>query len=342
MKAVVVHSLERIEVVERDAPRPGRGDLLVAMRAVGLCGSDTTPWYVATKAPAVLGHETAGEVVEVGEGVTAFRPGERVFVHHHAPCGACRACARGDAVMCPSWKPGRLDPGGLAELVRVDAAAVDADVLRLPDGVGFDDGALVEPVACALKAVARASIQPGDAALVVGLGGNGVLLGLLARRAGAAVVLGSDPDPARRRLALGFGFDAAFDPYSESLPYRVREATSGRGAEAVLVVPTAEEAVLGAVEAAAPGGTVVLYSPIAPDVVWRLTPCEPYFRDLTLRFSYSSGPRETREALALLAEGFVSARKLVTHRLPLSRAAEAFKLAKAGGDVLKVLVEIGA
>ena len=341
MRAVVVHAPDRIEVVERPAPVAGPGDLLVAMRAVGLCGSDTTPWYVATKAPAVLGHETAGLVVEAGPLVRGFRPGDRVFVHHHAPCGACRACARGDAVMCPSWKPNRLDPGGLAELVRVDAATVAADTLKLPDGLGFDDGALVEPIACAVKAVARAAVRPGDAALVVGTGSNGILLGLLARRSGAERLLGSDPDPARRRLALGFGFDEVFDPSASDLAARVRDATGGRGADAVIVVPTAEAAVTSAVASAAPGGHVVFYSPIAPDAVWRLAPCEPYFRDLTLCFSYSCGPAETRAALALLEEGVVSARRLFTHRLPLERAAEAFRLAKAGGEVLKVLVEIG-
>ncbi len=341
MKAVVVHAPDRVEVVERSAPVPGPGDLLVAMRAVGLCGSDTTAWYVATKAPAVLGHETAGVVVEAGPGVTAFRPGDRVFVHHHAPCGSCRACARGDSVMCPAWKPNRLDPGGLAELVRVDAAAVAADTLKLPDGLGFDDGALVEPLACAVKAVARARVLPGDSVLVVGTGSNGVLLGLLARRAGAARLLGSDPDPARRRLALGFGFDEVFDPAEPGLPARVRGATGGGGADAVLVVPTAEQAVQAAVASAAPGGRVVFYSPVSPDAVWRLAPSEPYFRDLTLAFSYSSGPAETRAALALIEEGVVSARRLVTHRLPIERAAEAFRLARAGGEVLKVLVEIG-
>lgn len=339
MKAVLHRSPTEIEVVEMADPEAGAGEILVRMKAIGLCGSDVSPWYVATKAPAVLGHETAGVVEAVGPGVTNVAPGDRVFVHHHAPCAACRACRRGDAVQCPEWKPAQLFPGGLAELVRVGSRTVANDTLRLPDGLSFEEGALVEPVACAVKAVERAQVRPGDAALVVGLGSNGVLLALLARDAGARFLVGVDPDPARRDLAGRFGFDVLVDPATSDVAAAARAATEGRGADAVFVIPTAEEVALSAIDAAAPGGTVVFYSPVDPAKTWRLAPSAPYFRDLTLRFSYSSGPAETRRALALLEAGVVRARDLVTHRLPLSRAAEGFRLAAAGGAALKVLIE---
>ena len=168
------------------------------MKAVGICGSDTTGWYVATKAPAVLGHEPAGVVAEAGEG-TPFRPGDRVVVHHHAACGKCRACLAGEDVQCEAWKKNRLDPGGLAEYVRVEAAAVSTDVFLLPGPVSFEDGALAEPVACAVKAVRRASIRPGDSVAVIGLGANGILLGLVAREAGATTARRLRPEPAAPR-----------------------------------------------------------------------------------------------------------------------------------------------
>lgn len=339
MKAALARAPGRIEIVEVETPRPGAGELLVAMKAVGLCGSDVHPWYVATKAPAVLGHETAGVVVEAGAGVTHLRPGDRVFVHHHAPCGACRFCAAGEPVMCPGWKPSRLHPGGLAEYVRVAAPSVSRDALLLPPHVSFTGGAFVEPVACALKAVDRARVRAGDAALVVGLGSNGLLLGWLSRLAGARLLLGSDPDPVRRRLALELGFDAVVDPSSESVAEWTRAAAPG-GADVVFVIPTAAPAVLSAIEAAAPAGRVVFFSPVAPDTVWPIAPHTPYFKDLTLTFSYSSGPLETRRALDLIASGALPVERLVTHRLPLGRAAEAFALAEAGGEALKVVVDI--
>jgi L-iditol 2-dehydrogenase len=338
VRAAKVFAPGDVRIVEVPVPRIGPGEILVDMKAVGLCGSDATDWYVATKAPAVLGHETAGVVAQVGPGVTGLVPGDRVFVHHHVSCGRCRACLKGDEVVCPEWRPTRLDPGGLAEKVRVDALAVARDTLKIPANLGLDDASLVEPVACAVKAVARGEVSAGDSVLVVGLGSNGVLLSLLARRAGALLVLGSDPDAERRRLSARFGVDVALDPRGTDVGAAVRDLTGGRGADVVFVIPTAPEAALAAVDAAAPGGRVVFYSPVAPSTLWPLRPNEPYFRGLTLAFSYSCGTSETRRALALLSEGVVRARDLYTHRLPLDEAAEGFRLVHAGGAALKVLI----
>ncbi len=337
MKAALVRSLDEIEVVEMPVPAIGPGELLVEMKAVGLCGSDLAPWYVAAKAPAVLGHEPSGVVAEVGSGVTAFRPGDRVFVHHHAACGHCRFCEAGEPVMCPAWKPNRLHPGGLAEFFRAEAATVATDTLLIPHGLSFEDGALAEPVACAVKAVDRGEVKPGDFVAVIGLGSSGVLLGLLAREAGAATLLGSDPDPARRAAALRLGFDRTIDP-SDGLDSAARDASGGRGADAVFVLPYAASAFDAAMEAAAPAGRVVFYSPVPPETRWSLAPHTAYLRDLTLRFSYSCGASELKRAMALIERGIVRADRIVTHRVPLERASEAFRLARARGDVLKVMV----
>jgi L-iditol 2-dehydrogenase len=337
MLAVLARSVEDIEVVTCDVPAIGPGEILVAMKAVGICGSDTAGWYVATKAPAVLGHEPAGVVADAGEGVP-FRPGDRVVVHHHAACGTCRACLAGEDVQCAAWKKNRLDPGGLAEYVRVEAAAVSRDVLRLPDAVSFEDGALAEPVACSVKAVRRAAIRDGDTVAVIGLGANGILLGLVARNAGARCLIGCDPDPARRAHALRLGFDAAGDG-GEEFSLKVKRA-SAAGADVVFVLPTVESAVLSALAAAGPAGRVVFYSPVQPGKKWTIEPHRAYLRDLSMLFSYSSGARDMREALALIERGVVRASDLVTHRVPLADAAEAFRLARRGGDVLKVMVTL--
>ena len=336
MKAVLVRSLDDVAIVEMEKPVPGPGEIVVAMKAVGICGSDTTPWYVASKAPVVLGHEPAGVVAEAGALVTAFRTGDRVVVHHHAACGACRFCRAGEDVMCPEWKRTRLHPGGLAEYVRVEAAAVATDTLRLPDALSFEDGALVEPLACAVKAVRRARVAAGDSVAVVGLGANGILLGLAAKAAGAATLAGCDPDPARRAHALRFGFDQVLAP-EEDLSEKVTRGDR-TGADVIFVLPTAQSAVASALAAAGPAARVVFYSPVQPGRLWTIEPHLPYVRDLSMVFSYSSGAQDLREALALLERGIVRAEDLVTHRVPLARAAEAFALARQGGDVLKVVV----
>lgn len=327
MKAVLVRSFDDVAVVDMERPVAGPGEVVVAMKAVGICGSDTTPWYVASKAPVVLGHEPSGVVAEVGALVRTFRPGDRVVVHHHAACGTCRFCRAGEDVMCPEWKKTRLHPGGLAEYVRVEAAAVTADTLRLPDSLSFEDGALVEPLACAVKAVRRAEVVAGDSVAVIGLGANGILLGLVAKAARSGPLTGCDPDPARRAHALRLGFDRVAAP-GDALGEN----------DAILVLPTAEEAVRSALASAAPAGRVVFYSPIEPGKVWRLEPHTAYLRDLSLLFSYSCGAADMKEALALLERGAVRAKGIVTNRVPLARAAEAFALARQGGDVLKVVV----
>ncbi len=332
-----MRSVDDVEVVTRDVPAIGPGEILVAMKAVGICGSDTAGWYVATKAPAVLGHEPAGVVAEAGE-AAPFAPGDRVVVHHHAACGTCPACLEGEDVQCAAWRKNRLDPGGLAELVRVEAAAVATDVFRLPDAMGFEDGALAEPVACAVKAVRRARVRSGDAVAVIGLGANGILLGLVARDAGARVLIGCDPDPARRAHALRLGFDLAGEP-GEDFSEKVKRPDRA-GADVIFVLPTAESAVGSALAVAAPAGRVVFYSPVEPSKTWTLSPHSLYLRDLSLLFSYSSGARDLREALTLIERGVVRASGLVTHRVPLADAAEAFRLARRGGDVLKVMVTI--
>ena len=178
-----------------------------------------------------------------------------------------------------------------------------------------------------MKAVRRARVAAGDSVAVIGLGANGILLGLVAKSAGSGPLTGCDPDPARRAHALRLGFDRAVEP-GDALGEN----------DAILVLPTADEAVRSALASAAPAARVVFYSPIEPDKAWRLEPHTAYLRDLSLLFSYSCGAADMREALALLERGAVRAQDLVTNRVPLARAAEAFALARQGGDVLKVVV----
>ena len=338
MRAAVAHSVDRIEVVTREVPAIGPGELLVAMKAVGICGSDTTGWYVETKAPAVLGHEPAGVVAEAGEGA-AFRPGDRVVVHHHAACGKCRACLAGEDVQCEAWKKNRLDPGGLAEFVRVDAAAVATDVFRLPDAMSFEDGALAEPVACAVKAVRRAAIRQGDTVAVIGLGANGVMLGLVARAAGARDLVGCDPDPRVGPTRFDSGSTSAGEP-GEEFSLKVKRA-SAAGADVVFVLPTGEDAVLAALRGRGSGGTGRLLfagrSRQDVDALPAFFLSKRSFSSLLLFFRSARPPRGARRSSSV---GVVRASDLVTHRVPLADAAEAFRLARRGGDVLKVMVTI--
>ncbi len=339
-RAVVFRGPGDLRVEETPLPPPRAGEMLLRITACGLCPGEVMDWYMARKAPVPLGHEPVGEVIEVGPGV-AFRPGERVFVHHHAPCLACRACRRGDHVHCTTWGPRRLIPGGLATFAVAAAPAPATDTLRLPPGLSDEIATFIEPLACVLKSVRRARIRPGDRVLVLGLGVMGLLhLLVLRRTTEASQVIAADRMAERVAFARtgGPGFaDVAVDTAKTPLADAVADATGGEGADVVIVGPGTVDALEAGRLALAPGGTLVVFTPTPPDEIWPLRPHDLFFRETTVVPSYSSGPDDTREALRLLEEGLPVA-PLITHRLSLEDAASGYALVRAAGPALKVVV----
>ena len=317
-------------------PAPARGEIVLRITACGLCPGEVMDWYLARKAPVPLGHEPVGEVVEAGDDA-GFALGERVFVHHHAPCMTCRRCRRGDFVHCATWRPRRLIPGGLATHALVQAAAVSADTLRLPASLSDEAATFIEPLACVVKSVRRARVRAGDRVLVIGLGVMG-LLHLLVLRAGAQPSRLLAADRLSHRVARAAGLaDTLLDVSHRPLAQLVADATDGEGADIVIVGPGTVDALEAARTAVAPGGTVVVFTPTPPDVRWPLPVHDLFFSETTIVPSYSSGPDDTREALRLLVAG-LAVEPLITHRLPLSRAAEGYELIRAAGSALKVVV----
>jgi len=323
MQAAVLYDVDDIRIEQRDIPKIGPGELLVQTRASGICTGDIMGWYVRRKAPLVLGHEPSGVVTAIGEGVTTFAPGDRVFVHHHAPCFHCRACAREDYVQCATWRKTAIDPGGLAEYFRVPAENV-ADTLRLPESVPFIDGSLVEPLACVVKSIRRSGLREGDIIYVIGLGVMGLMHALVAQSMGARVS-GSDFNEERRAFAQTLGVNA------------VNPGDGFTGADVVICGPGSPEALRDALAAVAPGGTVVMFTPLEPGVPLTLDPNDLYFRDVKLVTSYSCGPNDTRAALDLIAQRVVTAERLGAVQYPLNEAARAYE-ALRGSRILKPIV----
>ncbi len=317
-------------------PVPGPGELLLRITACGLCPGETMDWYLARRAPVPLGHEAVGEVVEVGKGV-AYRSGDRVFVHHHAPCLTCRACRRGDHVHCPTWRPRRLVPGGLATYALAQAQAVASDTLPLPPGLSDEAATFIEPLACVVKSVERARIRSGDRVLVIGVGVMGLLhLLVLRARATPSMVIAADRVPSRLEAASPHA-DLLLDVGRRPLDEAVREATGGEGADVAIVGPGTVDALEAGRRSVAPGGTVLVFTPTPPDEVWPLPVHDVFFREITIVPSYSAGPDHTREALRLLAGG-LPVELLITHRLALADAAAGYELVRAAGPALKVII----
>jgi L-iditol 2-dehydrogenase len=333
MRAAVLYDLDDIRIEERPIPALHDGDILVKTGASGICSGDVMPWYIRRKAPVVFGHEPAGTIVDVS-GSSPFRTGQRVFVHHHAPCFACRACLRGDHVQCATWRASKIEPGAMAEYFRVPAVN-QADTLVLPDELDFVAGSLVEPLACVVKSLRRAQPKAGDVVYVIGLGVMGLMHVALARSRGFAVVA-SDFLPERRALAEALGA-AALDAATNVLG-ALREATDGRGADVVICGPGSSAALQHAIDAAAPGGTVLMFTPLEPGTPFTFDQSEAYFRDLSLVASYSCGPDDTRDALAALVRGDLTPAMLGVERRAFTDVARAYDDLRSGRSVKPVVV----
>ena len=338
MKVARLYDYLDVRIEDEPMPRPGRREALVRTRACGICSGDVVPWYIRKKAPLVFGHEPVGEIVEVGAEVQHLRPGTRVFVHHHAPCLACRACRRGEFVQCPVWRSSHIVPGGMAEYFVVPETNLLGDTLALPDHVSDEDGALVEPTACVVKSLTRAGHVPDASLLVIGLGVMGQLHVVLAKHLKARQVIAADLVPARCARAQGLGADAVIDASTGDVAGRVAQLTGGEGAEIVIVGPATIEALELGLRCVAKGGTVVQFMGTPPDARLQLSTFDLYFREVRLIPSYSCGPVETRAALEYIAAGVVSAAQVVTHRFPLAAAQEAYRVAAEDKRAIKTLV----
>jgi L-iditol 2-dehydrogenase len=326
-----------VGIAEMDVPAVGPGEILVRTRVCGICTGDIMGWYMRRKAPLVFGHEPAGEVAAVGPGVPQLQPGDRVFVHHHAPCLACPLCTRGEYVQCAAWRAGKLVPGGMAEYFAVPAVQVRGDTLMLPDGVSFADAALVEPLACTVKSLRRAGLRGGERVVVIGLGIMGQLHVILARHLGAREVIGLDRVPFRLDRARALGAGAVVHVDEQDARAAVADLTGGDLADAVIVGPGSIEAMELGVSLAGRGSTVVLFTASRPEDRLGVAPYDLYFREIRLVPSYSCGPNDTREALDLIARGVVKREQVVTHEFPLERVVDAYQTA-ATMSALKTIV----
>lgn len=305
----------RVETVPD--PVAGPGEVVCRVLACATCGSDVQDFYVARKLPAVLGHEPAGEVVAVGDGVDSVRPGDRVAIHHHVPCGACDRCRSGHETLCPQFRATGLDPGGFAEYVRL-APPLVGELLPL-DGLDPVAATCTEPLACALRAQDRAGAGPGRSLLVVGAGASGLLHVAAARARGIEDVRVAEPDAARLARAVAWGA-AVHD---------------GEPVDVAIACTSKRAAIAAAAAALGAGGTLLVYAPT--DEPLPLTGWDVFARELTVTSSWSAGPEDMRAALALLRAGAVPVDELIGARYDLAGTGHALA-AQRSGAVLKAVV----
>jgi L-iditol 2-dehydrogenase len=338
MKAAVYRAPGELRVEEVPRPEAGAGEMLVRVEVCGVCVTDVKKVHRGLLAPPrIFGHEIAGTVAVVGPGVKGFREGDRVSLQHHVPCGACFYCREQLHAQCASYKRTGTSAGftpsggGYAEYVKVMDWIVAGGTIGVPAGVAPEEAAFVEPVNTCLKAVRKAG--------VVGQGSIGLLLLQLARREGASV-FASDPLEDRRAWSLRLGAAAAFDSRGE-VAAEMRAASDGRGADVVLLAALGNQALRQAVEAARPGGRIVVFAATAPGEVGELDLGALCVAEKELLTSYSSSPAVQDEAAQVVFRREIRLRELITHQLPLAEAPRALELAAhAQPGVLKVVLDM--
>ena len=327
-----------VRLEEMPTPQVGPGELLVKVMASGICGSDVMEWYRIKKAPLALGHEIAGEIIEVGEGVERYQVGNRVFVSHHIPCNTCRYCLNGQHTVCETLHTTNYDPGGFAEYLRVPRLNVDRGVFLLPDEVSYEEGAFVEPLACVVRGQRVARLQPGQTVLVLGSGISGLLHIALARALGAGRIVATDVNEYRLKAAQRFGANVVIHA-EEDVPTSLRQANEDRLADLVIVCTGAFPAFLQALQSVDRGGTVLFFAPTEPGVDLPV-PVNDFWRNgITLMPSYGNSPLDAVVAIELIRARRVPVHEMITHRLSLAETGRGFQLVAEAGESIKVIIE---
>jgi L-iditol 2-dehydrogenase len=349
MRAVVYRGINDMRVETVPVPTIGPGELLIKVATCGICGTDLKKIHMGShSAPRIFGHEMAGTIVQAGEGVTRYAVGERVMTFHHVPCGECYYCRKRTPAQCPLYKKtgvtAGFEPsgGGFAEYIRVlDFVVANRGVVRIPDGVPFEQGAFIEPVNTVLKGVKLLNLVADDTVLVIGQGPIGLMHAALAKRTGARV-LTSDLFPERHAIAARFGLKDPIHAGTEDVVKRVFAETEGRGADAVILAVGGNALIKTAMDAARPGGKVMLFAQTQHGEA-TIDPAAVCVDEKTLLGSYSSSFPILDEVTSLVLDGYRNGfdlTQLISHRFQLEQAVEAIEIAShPQPGSMKIMIE---
>jgi L-iditol 2-dehydrogenase len=348
MRAVVYHGVNDVRMEEVPVPEIGPGEILVRVHTCGICGTDLKKISTGShSAPRIFGHETAGVVALVGEGVSKFSVGDRVVVFHHIPCGECYYCRHKTFAQCVDYKKvgctAGFEPsgGGFAEYVRVMDWIVEKGTVRIPEGTSFEQASFAEPVNTCMKGIETLRLEAGETVLVMGQGPIGLILACLAKRAGARVIT-SDLYPARLTIAHSFGLNLTIDASKSDAVKAVREMTEGRGADAVILAVGGTGLIRPAMDAARPGGRVLLFAQTVRGEV-TIDPAAVCVDEKALLGSYSASVELQEESVRFVMDREMDLERLISHRFPLASGVEALQLAAhPRPDSMKIVIQPGS
>jgi L-iditol 2-dehydrogenase len=348
MQAAVYRGVNDVRVETVPVPQIGAGELLVRVHTCGICGTDLKKISSGShSAPRIFGHETSGVVAAIGGGVSAFKPGDRVVVFHHIPCGDCYYCQHKIFAQCETYKivgcsaGFEASGGGFAEYVRVMDWIVQRGAVRIPDGVSFEQACFVEPVNTCMKGIQTLRLTAGETVLVIGQGPIGIILSTLAKRAGATVIT-SDLYPQRLTIGSTFGLTNVIDASRTETVKAVREQTEGRGADAAIVAVGGNGLIRTAMDAIRPGGRVLLFAQTVRGEA-AIDPAAICVDEKTLLGSYSASVELQEDSVRFVMSREMDLERLISHRFPLSSSPEALQLAAhPQPESMKIVIQAGS
>jgi L-iditol 2-dehydrogenase len=341
MQAAVLHGVHDIRIERRPIPMPGKGEVLLKITSVGVCGSDVHYYnegrigsQVVTE-PIIMGHEFSATVLQVGEGVDDTLTGHLVTVDPAIPCGKCELCLRGHPNLCQAVKFCGTPP---VDGVFSEYAVMPAEnCFLLPNGISSDEGALLEPVGVALHSVNLSHLKPGDTIAVLGSGPIGLLIGAVARMAGASMVYITEPLDYRREFAAHYCADGVFNPTGQDPVKEIIELTGGRGVDIAFEAAGAEDTPEQAAEVARPGGKVIVVG-IPKDDSLSFNASIVRRKGLTIRLVRRMA-HTYPTTIQLVAKQLIDLKPLITHRLPIADVGQAMELLSHYRDgVIKVVI----
>jgi L-iditol 2-dehydrogenase len=345
MRAVVFRGRGLTEIEDVPRPEPAPGQALLRVHAAGICATDlrivaSGHARIPPGTPRILGHELAGEIAALGEGVQDLAVGTHVGVAPNLGCGLCRECLAGWTNLCPDYKAlGISLDGAFAQFMLIPSEAIaQGNVVPIPDQTPFHLAALAEPLSCCLNGQEAASVGQGDVVLIIGAGPIGLMHLLLARLRGAERVIVSEISPVRLRQAQELGADVVINPKEQALAKAVLKITGGRGAEVVIVAAPSPEAQAEALQVSARRGRIVLFGGLAPDSPFaHLDTNLIHYRQLVVTGTTGSTTRQYRAAMEMIVQGRLPAASLAGGRLPLERFKEGFERSRSASEMRIVL-----
>ncbi|MCK4347908.1 MAG: zinc-dependent dehydrogenase [Thermoplasmatales archaeon] len=337
MQVAMYYNNNDVRIEKMPIPEIDDNEMLVKVKASGICGSDVMEWYRIKKAPLVLGHEIAGDIVEVGKNVEKYKVGDKVFVSHHVPCNTCRYCLDGQHTLCDTLHSTNFYPGGFAEYLRVPEINVDRGTFVLPKEMTYDEGVFIEPLACVVRGMRVAEMKLGKSVLVIGSGIAGLLHIKLARALGANKVIATDINDYRLKMAKKLGADIVINA-KENVPVKVKKYNDGRLADLVVLCTGVIPAVKQAINSVDRGGTLLFFAPTEPGVEIPFPLFDLWNKGVKMVSTYAGGPRDIADAIEMIRFKKVTVTDMISHKLPLSEAAKGFKLVAQAQESIKVIL----